>query len=230
MVITREKLAKGYLQQLVGAQGTQEKILSDEELRDSIAQTLRNHPEKQPVRVFSYGSLIWNPSFHFTQRRLARLHGYRRSFTLWVRVGRGSARQPGLMLGLVPGGSCWGAVFDIAPQVALHELFLVWRREMVTGAYRPVWATVRGAGFVCRAIIFAANKSHPGSAHDARKAQILQALAHAKGQFGSSYEYLTNTLDGLEALGVTDRQLLAYRTQVDDIRKASGRYETHCTK
>jgi hypothetical protein len=50
---------------------------------------------------------------------------------------RGTPQHPGLVLELDRGGSCWGVAFRIARSEAEAELELVWRREMVTGAYVP---------------------------------------------------------------------------------------------
>jgi len=65
------------------------------------------------------------------------------------------ARQPRLaakarlVLGLDSGGSCRGVTYRIAAHTAADELRLLWRREMVLGAYAPRWAKVDSAGKRC---------------------------------------------------------------------------------
>ena len=91
------------------------------------------------VFVFAYGSLIWNPCVEVAERRTARLHGYHRDFRLRIEMGRGTPETPGLMLALVGGGSCRGVALRLPSPNLSDELLLVWRREMLTGAYKPRW-------------------------------------------------------------------------------------------
>ena len=42
-----------------------------------------------------YGSLMWDPGFHFAEVRLADVEGYQRRFTLKINLGRGSQRLSG---------------------------------------------------------------------------------------------------------------------------------------
>ena len=69
------------------------------------------HPAGEPLGLFAYGSLIWNPAFNFRHRELARVYGYHRRFCLWTHLGRGTRERPGLMLGLDQGGSCRGVLY-----------------------------------------------------------------------------------------------------------------------
>ena len=74
---------------------------------------LARAPVPGRVWVFAFGSLIWNPAFHFVERRTARVHGFHRQFCLQLRAGRGSPERPGLMLSLESGGSCAGVVYRL---------------------------------------------------------------------------------------------------------------------
>src|SRR6202051_4128958 len=69
----------------------------------------------EPVWVFAYGSLMWNPEIAFAEARPGFLHGYHRSFCLYSRDYRGTPERPGLVLGLDRGGSCHGIVYRLAP-------------------------------------------------------------------------------------------------------------------
>ena len=62
-----------------------------------------------PVWVFAYGSLMWNPEMAFAETRPAVLHGFHRRFCLYSRDYRGTPERPGLVLGLNRGGSCRGS-------------------------------------------------------------------------------------------------------------------------
>jgi hypothetical protein len=100
-------------------------VLTDAERAESLNAILSARPEQgDGLWVFAYGSLIWNPAIHYTARRLAHVPGWRRSFCLSVKTGRGTPENPGLMLGLLPGGGCTGAVFRIPEDILADEVVL----------------------------------------------------------------------------------------------------------
>ena len=117
--------------------------LSDEALAASLAATLARRPHAAGWWVFAYGSLLWNPLFPFDEARPATLRGVHRRFCLWSKASRGTTDHPGLVLGLEPGGACRGVVYRLPSKTVKAELALLWRREMVTGAYHPRWVSVR---------------------------------------------------------------------------------------
>ena len=66
--------------------------------------------------------------------------------------------------------------------LALDELHLLWRREMVIGAYRPRWMRVRTAGRDLIALSFVVDRSNLHYARGLsieRKAQVLACAAGA---------------------------------------------------
>ena len=166
------------------------------------------------VWLFGYGSLIWNPAFHFTDRLTGTVHGYHRRFCLWTHLGRGCPERPGLVLGLERGGSCRGAAFHIAPEAVEEELAIVWRREMLSGAYVPRWVRVRTALGDVRAITFVINHAHERYARLLPDDRVAEVIATAEGFLGPCADYLINTVDHLAALGIHDRPLERLRAQV----------------
>ena len=52
-------------------------------------------------------------------------------------LGRGSFKYPGLMLGLDRGGSCRGSAYKLNRNDAIKNIDILFKREMVTGAYKP---------------------------------------------------------------------------------------------
>jgi len=88
-------------------------ILDQETREASRLAALAEVRAGQGVWVFGYGSLMWNPAFHFADRVPGTINGWHRSFCLSAPVGRGSVDRPGLMLGLDRGGSCRGFAFLI---------------------------------------------------------------------------------------------------------------------
>jgi cation transport protein ChaC len=160
--MTREAVLSGEIRKLIVAADPAAKVLSDEEHSAGVAAMLASRPDSGDVWVFAYGSLLWNPMIHFTEKRVATVHGFHRRFCLWTHLGRGSASAPGLILGLDYGGACRGLVYRIAKAEARQELELLWKREMVTGSYAPRWVRIvtheGGRGW---AVAFVINHAHP---------------------------------------------------------------------
>ena len=206
-MLTREQIRDGWVQQLVMSSGLESRALTEDELRASRDQVLADHPPGEDLAVFAYGSLIWNPAFHYARREIAHVHGFHRRFCLWTHLGRGTPEQPGLMLGLDDGGSCRGVLYTIAADEIGSELDIVWRREMVTAAYRPCWVAARTDAGPRRAITFLINHAHERYAGRLDDAAIVEALASACGPLGACAEYLFNTTSHLDELGIVDRSL-----------------------
>jgi cation transport protein ChaC len=126
------------------------------------------------------------------------------------------------VLGLERGGSCRGVVFHIAPEVVEEELEIVWRREMISGAYVPRWVEVRTALGPVPAIAFVINHAHERYARDLSDEEVAEVLATASGWLGPCADYLVNTVDHLAALGIHDRPLERLRARVLERRQADA--------
>jgi glutathione-specific gamma-glutamylcyclotransferase len=128
-IISRSALQDGsFLAAVRAVPGVQ--VRSDAEIEASLTETLAARPTSDPIWVFGYGSLMWNPAFAFAERRSATLHGWHRRFCLWMRLGRGTAERPGLTLALDRGGVTHGVAFRLPKDDEWSELMLIWRREM----------------------------------------------------------------------------------------------------
>lgn len=212
--LSRADLENDLLRKMFQLANPEVKVLSDAEQEASVRELLDSHPPGADVWLFGYGSLIWNPLIHFAERRVARLHGYHRSFCLWSHVNRGSPQKPGLVLGLDSGGSCRGVAFRIAGHHAGDELRLLWRREMVLGAYSPRWASVDAGSEELQAIAFFVNREHASYAGKLPLETVIKTLVSARGQLGTPAEYLLETVHGLIEHGVRDAYLLELRKRV----------------
>ena len=212
--LTREAVLNDAIRALVRAADPELRLMTSEEHRASIAGLLAERPEDGDVWLFAYGSLIWNPLIHFCAKRVGTVRGYHRCFCLWSRTGRGTAAKPGLTLGLERGGSCRGVAYRIEAGQAAHELEIVWRREMLTGAYAPRWLRVETADGPLHAIAFVINRAHTRYAGRLPEAKIVDAIAEAHGPLGACATYLFNTVAHLEELGIGDQRLRRLRDQV----------------
>jgi len=214
-VINRESLKNGILQEMLKQAGGSVRLLTDEERAQSLADTLAAHPEPGgAVWVFAYGSLIWNPAFHYEEKRQARIYGYHRRYCMWTTLGRGCPENPGLMLGLDRGGSCKGLVFRIAPDALDEELSIIWSREMVAGAYIPTWCKADTEQGTVWAISFVMDRKNERYCDGLDEERLVNILATAKGRIGSCAEYLFNTVEHLDAMGLKDHQLSRVAEQV----------------
>ncbi len=158
----------------------------------------------EDVWVFGYGSLMWNPALDFAEAEPGRVHGYHRAFCLWTPFGRGSPEHPGLMLALLPGGSCLGLALRIPAKRAIEETRILWRREMIADSYHARRVKVRLARGQVEAITFVANPGHPRYAGKVGEARQVEQIAFAEGRLGCCRDYLHNLKRTLDGFGVRD--------------------------
>jgi len=211
--LTREQIASGEVRRRIVASGYPFPILSEEELKAKLAATLAGS-EGADVWVFGYGSLMWNPAFYYAERRVGLIHGFHRRFCLWTHAGRGTPENPGLTLALDRGGSCHGVAFRLDEDQAATELGIVFKREMVSGAYAPRWVKVRTPEGIIRAVTFVINHAHDRYTGLLPENQVVEVIASAAGPLGACAEYLHNTVEHLGALGIVDRALFRLHDQV----------------
>ena len=207
MTLSRRDLEEGRMREVYVEALAEGHALTDEQLSASLAQTLRQKPGEAGWWVFAYGSLLWNPIFPFAELRRASVHGLHRRFCLWSLASRGKPDAPGLVLGLDRGGSCRGVVYRLHEDCAPDEMRLLWRREMVTGAYAPRWLNVECDGRRVTALAFVVRREHSQYAGHLAIERQAEVIAHACGAFGSSADYLAHTRAALAAHGITERYL-----------------------
>lgn len=172
----------------------------------AAAQDLLRRIGPEPIWIFAYGSLIWNPTFQPVETRRAMLSGWRRSFCLELRSWRGTPERPGLMLGLKRGGECEGMVLrptDADRQglvTALLEREVSGPRDLRTVVHVPV-ATPEG---VVRALVFWAEPDDEDHFREHDLHATTEILATACGYAGSCASYLYETAAALARHGIHD--------------------------
>jgi cation transport protein ChaC len=164
--------------------------------------------EGEDFFVFAYGSLMWRPDFPFAEIEPAILHGYHRAFCITSTHYRGSIERPGLVLGLDRGGKCIGRLYRIAAKDAPEVAEYLHQRELVTGCYVPKQVTLRlPEDRRQQGIAYVADRKHyqyAGKLSDAAAAGIIR---HAVGIVGSNRDYLRNTVQHLEEMGIAEGRL-----------------------
>ena len=166
--------------------------------------------------VFGYGSLMWNPGFDVRQAVPARLYGYHRRLCLWSIHYRGTAKRPGLVLGLARGGSCNGIALRVARRHTPAASAYLLKREMVNNAYRPAIKKVylrRGDGDgdgddggggddSVDALTFISKPEHPQFAQSLSIADTVAVVLQARGEGGKNCDYVVNTARHLSHLAI----------------------------
>ena len=168
---------------------------------------IASSPPGDMIWVFGYGSLIWNPAFDYDEKRIGRLYGYHRRFCSWSTIGRGSPDAPGMMLALDNGGSCNGIVLGVKRERAVEELTSVFMREMTGETYFAKWGTVRTDAGTVKAITFVANHGSENYAGKQTLEDTARHIAQGCGHLGPCTDYLFNTTQHLEELGLHDPML-----------------------
>lgn len=169
----------------------------------------------EPVWVFAYGSLLWDPAIIYTDAESASLCGYHRSFCLYSYDYRGTPARPGLTLGLDRGGSCRG----MALRLPIEALDRVWLREMSgRRVYEMRWLPVRTDSGVRPALTFVVLRKCPDYAGRLPLDEAARIILGAAGRRGTCHDYLESTLRHFERLGLVDRPLARLAVRVEALR------------
>ncbi|MFK0383673.1 gamma-glutamylcyclotransferase [Rhizobium sp. RM] len=158
--------------------------------------------------VFGYGSLMWNPGFAFEERQQARLHGYRRSLCIWSSVYRGTEEKPGLVLGLERGGSCLGVAFRVKGAEYEPVMAYLRERELVTNVYKErVVSIAMVDGRRSSAVTYVADPAHDQYVGGLAAPDAAAIVATAAGRSGPNTDYVFNTIQHLQDMGIRDTTL-----------------------
>jgi glutathione-specific gamma-glutamylcyclotransferase len=207
MTLSRRDLEENRMREVYVEALAEGHALTDEQLSQSLTATLAVKPKGAGWWVFAYGSLLWNPLFPFAEARRASVRGFHRRFCLYSLASRGRPDAPGLVLGLDRGGMCHGVVYRLPGPLAIDELHLLWRREMVTGAYAPRWLHAQAEGKPIVALGFVVKHDHAQYTGKLTLEDQAKVIATACGAFGSSADYLERTRVALVTHGVVDPYL-----------------------
>lgn len=166
---------------------------------------------KNDLWIFGYASLIWRPEFEFAEQRFATTSGYHRALKMWSTYNRGTPERPGLVFGLLPGGSCKGMVFRIPRAKVAAALPPLWEREMPNAVYEPKWLRCQtlhnGQKHSVIALAFTLSKRSPDHTGELPNEVYRKIFAEATGRYGSTRDYAQLTYDGLRKVGIHDRAL-----------------------
>ncbi|MFN0115150.1 MAG: gamma-glutamylcyclotransferase [Paracoccaceae bacterium] len=176
--------------------------------------------------VFGYGSLVWEPGFGFSDRRIARLDGWHRSFCMRSVHHRGTAGNPGLVLALdrAEGARCDGVAFRVRDGEEGAVLTYLRERELISSAYleeRHAVAFRDGGG--CEAVVFVIDRAHPQYCGGLSLEEQARIILGATGGRGRNRDYLWMTAAHLAELGLADPDLDWLAERVRGLAASEGR-------
>lgn len=160
--------------------------------------------------VFGYGSLLWNPGFDVAEEVTATLSGYARSFCMRSIHHRGTETDPGLVLALdaVTGALCNGVALRVAAGKEEATLAYLRERELISSAYiERVLDVTLSTGDSVPAVTYVIDPDHVQYCGGLPLDEQARIIARAVGGRGPNHEYLFNTAEHLNTLGVADPDL-----------------------
>jgi len=163
----------------------------------------------QPLWVFGYGSLIWNPGFPVAEQAVARLQGWHRSFCMRSIHHRGTVDAPGLVLALdaVEGAHCDGIAFRAETGTEAETLDRLRERELISSAYlETMHAVTLSDGRRVEAVVYVIDPEHEQYCTLDLEEQA-RIIARAVGGRGPNRDYLAATARHLAELGLADADL-----------------------
>lgn len=193
---------------------------SDAEREASRAEAMEGRCGRD-LWVFAYGSLMWDPALRFAEVRRAHVPTHARRFILKdIYGGRGTRAAPGLMAALDDGPGCDGLLFRIAAGEVETETEVLWRREKMAPAYRPVFVPAIMDDAQVEALAFVAD--HDAELIDARvtRTEQVRYLATGTGFLGSSLDYLRKVCAQCAVLGIPDPDLCALLAEAEALAAA----------
>ena len=150
--------------------------------------------------VFAYGSLMGDAVLGPYSARPARLSDYRRAFLHESRRRWGTPERPCPIVGLVPGGECWGLAFEIGDADRRAVARAVEKREAAAERRRETLSAETAEGPV-EAWVWV-SRVPGGAAPDLET--LAERLRAAHGVVGTGVEYVRTLVHALEPHGLHD--------------------------
>ena len=169
---------------------------------------MMNAPPPDDFWVYAYGSLMWDPGFDYLEAQPGLIHGYHRSLCVLSTIYRGTPEHPGLVMGMDRGGSCCGRAFRVAPDKVNATIAYLDEREQVTKVYYPHFLDTKlSDGRMVQAYSFVVRREHEQFAGHLSLEEQAELVAQGVGQNGTALDYLANSVEHIDDLGIPDTQL-----------------------
>lgn len=150
------------------------------------------------MQVFAYGSLMWRPGFVPKSAVRASAIGWSRRWCVGSTMHRGTPDKPGVVLGLIEGGTCAGLLYSVESCECSRVAEYLELREMAEVGYVPTIIDVEAPQGRTKALTYVSERRHREAlAPDEALARILSA----RGVSGSNADYAIRTFDAVRDLG-----------------------------
>ena len=173
---------------------------------------------RELVWYFGYGSLMWNPGIAHEAFEPARLDGWSRALCVYSTHYRGTAARPGLVLGLLRGGSCIGRAVGVAPEREAEVTAYLDARELLdVYVYDRVRLPLRllaGEREVA-AWCYVARPEHEHYAGRLAPGQVLSCVRQGHGLAGACTDYVRNTVAHLQTMAIREPELERVVAELD---------------
>lgn len=173
---------------------------------------------RELVWYFGYGSLMWNPGIAHEAFEPARLDGWSRALCVYSTHYRGTAARPGLVLGLLRGGSCIGRAIGVAPEREAEVTAYLDARELLdVYVYDRVRLPLRllaGEREVA-AWCYVARPEHEHYAGRLAPGQVLSCVRQGHGLAGACADYVRNTMAHLQTMAIREPELEQVVAELD---------------
>uniref|UniRef100_A0A7N0UPH1 glutathione-specific gamma-glutamylcyclotransferase n=1 Tax=Kalanchoe fedtschenkoi TaxID=63787 RepID=A0A7N0UPH1_KALFE len=176
--------------------------------------------------IFGYGSLIWKAGFHYDDRLVGFIKGYRRVFYQGSTDHRGTPEYPGRTVTLEPaqGQVCWGVAYKITSkehQSAALEYLEVREKQYDRKAYFDFFtdpSSVTPA--LCGVMTYIGStdkKTNENYLGPAPIEEIAKQIATAEGPSGPNRDYLFHLEKELIKIGCKDDHVIELANEVRQI-------------
>lgn len=179
--------------------------------------------EQNPLWVFGYASLMWQPGFLVAETRLATLGAYHRCFCMSSIHHRGTEEEPGLVLALdeMADGECRGLALRVEPGLEEKTVAYLRERELISSAYVERLLPAKLAnGDDITVLAYVIDATHVQYVPHHSLEDQAQIIAKATGGRGPNTEYLWNTTQRLKDLGISDPDLEWLGKRVQELNGA----------
>ncbi len=206
--LTSKNISKGEIRKKINSLNKNKITLDDNELLLLRKNIIPDKGIGKDIYIFAYGSLLWNPTFEYEEQRSAKIYGFHRKFCMKTKLGRGSFKNPGLMLGLDKGGSCKGLIYKLKKINQIKEIDLLFKREMITGAYIPkLLKTKMNNGKIVTSLTFTVDQKNENYVPNLSIFETAKLISKAHGFLGTCEEYLDYTISSLNELNIVDKKM-----------------------
>ena len=156
--------------------------------------------------VFGYGSLIWRPTFAFSERREGYVDGWARRFWQGSTDHRGVPGAPGRVVTLVmeAAARCWGAAYRIDDAQREEVLAHLDHREKGGYARHQVAVHFSEDEAPCTALVYVATEDNPEYLGPASLESIAAQVRASRGPSGANAEYVLRLAESLRAMNAHD--------------------------